>query len=72
VGSETVHLSCLRCALRHRRRYDLENMDAGKTGLSPECAHAAREVADTANAAQSDRHPTEDYMKSLFAETPLP
>ena len=46
-------------------------MDAGKIELSPEDAQAVRVVADTANAAQGDRYP-EAYMKSLFADTPLP
>jgi hypothetical protein len=48
-----------------------ENMDAGKIKLSPEDVQAVRDVADTANAAQGDRYP-EAYMKSLFADTPLP
>ena len=48
-----------------------ENVDAGKIKLSPEDVQAVRVVADTANAAQGDRYP-EAYMKSLFAETPLP
>ena len=48
-----------------------ENMDAGKIKLSQEDAQAVREVADAANAAQGDRY-LEVYMKSLFADTPLP
>ena len=48
-----------------------ENVGAGKIKLSPEDAQAVREVADKANAAQGDRYP-EAYMKSLFADTPLP
>ena len=46
-------------------------MDAGKVKLSPEDVQAVREVADRANAAHGDRYP-EAYMKSLFADTPLP
>jgi len=48
-----------------------ENVGAGKISLSQEEAQAVREVADKANAAQGDRYP-EAYMKSLFADTPLP
>ena len=46
-------------------------MAAGKINLSPGDAQAVREVADEANAVQGDRYP-EVYMKSLFADTPLP
>ena len=48
-----------------------ENMDAGKIKLSPEDVRAVREVADKANAAQGDRYP-EAFMKTLYADTPLP
>jgi hypothetical protein len=48
-----------------------ENMDTGKTELSPEGAQPVRGVADNPNAAQSDRYPVEDHVKS-FADTPLP
>jgi hypothetical protein len=46
-------------------------MDAGKTKLSPEDAQAIRDVTDEANASQGDRYP-EAYMKTLYADTPLP
>ena len=48
-----------------------ENIDAGKIELSPEDVQAVREVADKANAAQGDRYPV-DYLKLLYADTPLP
>jgi len=46
-------------------------MDAGKIKLSQEDVRAVREVANKADAAQGERYP-EAYMKSLFADTPLP
>jgi hypothetical protein len=46
-------------------------MDTGKTELSPEGAQPVRGVADNPNAAQSDRYPVEDHVKS-FADTPFP
>ena len=48
-----------------------ENMDAGKIRLSPEDVQAVRVVAHKADATQGDRYP-EAFMKSLFADTPLP
>jgi hypothetical protein len=48
-----------------------ENMDAGKIKLSPEDVQAVRDVADKADAAQGGRYP-EAFLKTLFADTPLP
>ncbi|KAF9644449.1 Aldo/keto reductase [Thelephora ganbajun] len=48
-----------------------ENIEAGKIRLSPEDVQAVREVVDKANATQGDRYP-EDYLNSLFVDTPLP
>ena len=46
-------------------------MEAGEIQLSLEDVQAVREVTDKANATQGDRYP-EVYMKSLYADTPLP
>ena len=48
-----------------------ENTNAGEIKPSPEDVPTIREIADKANVAQGDRH-SEDYMKSLLADTPLP
>jgi hypothetical protein len=48
-------------------------MDAGRIEPSPKDVRVARGVTDKANAARGDRYPqAEDYMKSPFADIPLP